>query len=418
MTRGGSPQKYVRHGITIVRRSERAGTKYTTRIRFQGKVHQLTLCDTVEESFKAAVLARREIHAGRWQQFKEATTLRSPVKYATLEDVRKAYLAFPGGDKGIKLRTKTRNLQALDRFRAAAGGLSNLTDFTVAALSAWKWTKRELSTKQVDAEGQTRILRSAQSELLQARSVFSPEALSYYRERKQLNLPENIAAFVAEPGFNNITKDEYHAPSDQIIAATFAAIEQLVAGTKPAELASDARNMYLAFWLAIGFGLRASEIAKAQRKDFQEVDGDIFFRPEWRPKNKKTCEIGVQLDAWPRLLPYLPASPEAFALSGTLTERSTDVFRRISTLFKTQGWQTTHHVHELRAWAGCQLAMHHPQGLLAAQAFLRHGSYNTTQQYYGHHIKVRMDKVALRIPTVAAPIYVAPRETNRIVFSN
>ena len=420
--------KYSRHGLTIVRRSEKAGSKFTTRIRFQGQCHQLTLCDTVEESFKAAVLARREIHAGRWAAYKENSGLRSPERFATLEEIKTAYLAFPGGDKGIKLQTKQRNLQALERFMRAANAAS-VTALTAATLSAWKWQKRELSSAQTDAESQSRVLRSAQSELLQARSVFSPEALSYYRERCKLNLPDTLKKFCEEPGFNNISKDEYHAPSDDIIAKTFAAIEQLIlADGKPVAVEAvptDPRNVFVAFWLAIGFGLRASEMAQAQLKDFQLVGGDVFFRPEWRPKNKKTCDIGVQLDAWSRLEPFLQGAPEAYALAGTMTERSTDVFRRISTLFQGLGWQTTHQIHEMRAWAGCQLAMHHPQGLLAAQAFLRHGSYNTTQQYYGHHIKVRLDKVALRIPALsvpapvpAVPVYVAPAETNRLHFAN
>lgn len=412
---------YTRHGITIVRRSERPGAKFTTRIRFQGQVHQLTLCDTAEESFKAALLARREIHAGRWAAYKEQTALRAPEKFASFPELRAAYLAFPGGDKGILLKTKERNLQALTRFLSAVGlnESSPLTALTAAVVGTWKWTKRELSAAQTDSESQTRVLRSAQSELLQARSVFSPEALSYYRERAKLHLPESLTKFVQEPGFNNLGKDEYHAPDDNIIAATFAAVDQLVAGVAADQVPADARNVYVSFWLAVGFGLRASEITKAQLKDFQKVDGDVFFRPEWRPKNKKTCEIGVQLDAWTRLDPFLQGEPAAPVLVGTLTERSTDCFRRISGLFQSLGWKTTHHIHEMRAWAGCQIAMHHPQGLLAAQSFLRHGSYNTTQQYYGHHIKVRLDKVALRIPVARPqPIYVAPEATNRLAFTN
>ena len=403
-------ETYTRNGLTIALRSTKPGAKYTTRIRFQGQVHNLTLCETVEESFKAAVLARREIHAGRWQAFRTATGLRSPEKFATLAEVETAYMAFPGGDKGIKLVTKERNWQAMERLlRAAAPTATSTSELTGKLIADWKWQKRELSAKQTDSESQTRVLRSAQSELLQARSVFSPEALSYYRERSKLNLPESIKAFCSEPGFNHVSKDEYHAPTDTIIADTFAVIDKLVqdaqGGRLPAaEVPTKNRNVYVAFWLAIGFGLRASEMTKAQAKDFETVAGDVFFRPEWRPKNKRACEIGVQLDAWSRLAPFLDGlDKEAFALGGTMTERTTDVFRRVSALFQSIGWETTHHIHEMRAWAGCQIAMNHPQGLLAAQAFLRHGSYDTTQQYYGHHIKVRLTKVALKIPAAAQP---------------
>src|SRR5689334_15474343 len=147
-----TPEHYTRSGLTITRRSAKSGAKFTTRIRFKKEVHHVTLADTVEESFKAAVLARREIHAGRWAQFKEATALRSPEKFATLEEIRTAYHAFPGGDRGIKPDTKKRNLQALDRFLRTALAASKQSEdgppaphsvplqrLTGKLVSEWKW---------------------------------------------------------------------------------------------------------------------------------------------------------------------------------------------------------------------------------------------------------------------------------------
>ena len=161
--------------------------------------------------------------------------------------------------------------------------------------------------------------------------------------------------------------------------------------------------MYRAIWLAIGFGLRKSEIAAARRDWFHQVDGVMYCRGDALAKNHKYPEIRAQLGAWPKLEPVLrDHAPDAPILTGTATERNEDTFRRISEWMRTLGWETQHHIHEFRAWAGCQIAMAAGgRGLLDAMVFMRHASYATTEKYYGHHMKIKLGEVQLSLPTIA-----------------
>jgi len=156
-------------------------------------------------------------------------------------------------------------------------------------------------------------------------------------------------------------------------------------------------------------------MAQARLEDFQAVAGDVAFRPPWFGKNKKrTLEVLVQLDAWQHLGPIIEALPaKAFVLHGHETERTSDVFRRISGWMKSLGWETTHHIHELRAWAGSYIADHAAgDGIRSAQIFLRHASYATTEKFYGHHRKQQLAKVKLTIPQVQQPAAAAAVPAN------
>lgn len=119
-------------------------------------------------------------------------------------------------------------------------------------------------------------------------------------------------------------------------------------------------------------------------------------------KNGRNPEIRWQLGAWEKLAPFLdPLAPDAYVLDGTLTERQDLTFRRISEWMRILGWETQHHIHEFRAWAGCQIAMAPGgRGLLDAMVFMRHASFQTTEKYYGHHLKLKLSEVKLALPVV------------------
>lgn len=40
------------------------------------------------------------------------------------------------------------------------------------------------------------------------------------------------------------------------------------------------------------------------------------------------------------------------------------------------------------------------RGLLDAMVFMRHASYQTTEKYYGHHLKLKLQEVKLALPVV------------------
>lgn len=393
----------TRNGITIRRRGDKPDSKYICRIKFRGKVHELTLLETAKESFEVALRARREIHAGRWNTLREQTALRQ-VSQTTLQDIFTAYRAFAGPDRPAAT-TREQNMHALTAIlRDTLGDSADLTTLNLSQVNhelLWRWKEQKrvaASAVQGDDERTRQILRSANSRIRQARSVFArAEDLRTHYRMHQVVLPAAIEGFLKEPLFSDCTKDEYHAPGDTIIARTFAALETLGQSQSP-----DDRNMHLACWLALGFGLRAGDISQARASWFQAIDGAIYLRGDVLSKNKKFAEIRCQLGAWDRLGPHITSlAPDAYILAGTMTERASTVYRRISELFRTLGWQTTHHIHELRAWAGCQIAMAPGgRGLLDAQVFMRHAHYSTTEKFYGHHMKIRLAEVKLQIPTV------------------
>ena len=389
-----------RHGLTIEKRPGKNGfgtRKFTCVIKFRGQPHYLTLAETAEESFKMAVMGRREIHEGRWEQLREKIQLHRPSG-TVLGTVFTWYRQFPAD---ILTHTRETNIRALRNLLVAAGlALSpegaeklHVEVLNGELLWSWKQTLQERYAK-LAPDQRSQKLRSANSQLLQARSIFSKPATIWYKREKKLVVPVGLDAFRTEKNFPKVDKSDYRVPPDAVITKTLQALDAPLEGNMLPDL-----NMRKACWLAIGFGLRAGEAMKARNKDFVTVAGDVFFRPDWRAKNKKIPEIGVQLEAWARLAPWIEEKdPEAYVLQGNDTERTGDVFRRISAWMRSLGWQTTHHMHELRAWAGGQIATLHSQGLLAAQCFMRHAGYATTQKFYGHHLKIRLDKVKLTIP--------------------
>lgn len=407
------PKSCTRHGITIVKRSNKPDAKYTCRIKFQKKVHPITLAETAKESFDIAIAARREIQGGRWAELKAKTGLRQ-IHQNTLSQIFAVYRQFKGTDRPAD-NTRELNIHALTAIvRETLGEGTDINTLSLGRLTGdlvwqWKEKKRKLADEANDDERERQILRSANSRLRQARSIFSDndDLRTFYRnahtlftelELVKIELPETIAKFRSEPGFTDCSKDEYHAPSDAIIAETFKALDKLALSQSPDDL-----NMFKACWLAIGFGLRRSEISRAQNNWFEEVDGVVFIRGDQLSKNKKFPEVRVQLDAWERLAPHIKGgAADAFVLHGSDTERKDTAFRRISEWMRSMGWETTHHVHEFRAWAGCQIAMAQGgRGLLDAQVFMRHGHFSTTEKYYGHHLKIKLDAVKLSIPTIA-----------------
>lgn len=404
-----------RHGLTIRRQRIKDGTwgKWTIRIRFRGKLHSLTLAETAKDSFEMAIRGRREIQAGRWAELKDAIALRK-VNQTTLADVFTLYRGFKGPDRPAD-DTRELNINALTAILREVhgdGGASLLTGFSLLKINAeliWKWKeqKRKLADDAADDERALQILRSANSRLRQARSIFSDneELRTYYRHNK-LVLPECIATFCKEPPFSDCSKDEYHIPSDTVIAATFASLEKLNDGGASVDAVRRTAsfldlNIYKACWLALGFGLRKSEIAEARNSWFVNLGGIIYCRGDVLAKNKKFPEVRVQLGAWDKLRPLIEnKDPNAYVLTGSATDRKEDTFRRLSAWMKGLGWQTTHHIHEFRAWAGCQIAMASGNDIRTAQVFLRHASFATTERFYGHHLKIKLAEVKLSIPQV------------------
>lgn len=374
---------------------------YSYRFEWQGEVITRKTQRTSEA--EALADARAHQHALQTENIDLARQLRmrKAVVKLPLADLIAAYEKAPDAPKRANAKTRSANVNAFKNFCATAGVTVADAGAEILGSARVVWDFKAAIEKKAggeDEERRSQIFRSANSTLRQARSLFSKDMLEHYERHTALKLPD-LGRFLAAPGFKGVPKDEYHAPPDTIVVKTFAELEKLGA---PGASESD-RNIFIACWLALGFGLRASEIGKVRRNWFIAIDEVVWLAGTELAKNKKFPRVRAQLGAWDKLAPHIESlAGDAFVITGTDTERKEDVFRRVSTWMRSLGWETQHHIHELRAWAGCQIAEKSPRGLLDAQTFLRHAQFSTTEKFYGHHMKRRLDEVKLVLPVLPA----------------
>lgn len=260
-------------------------------------------------------------------------------------------------------------------------------------LRRWRVAIADSLDENDDPHAEARTYRSANSLLRQARSVFTPALREHY-EAAGLELPPGLLDFCTRPGFSVPTKRDYNKPDDLTLTRTFASL---------AEKQAADRNLYLAIWLALGFGMRKSEIAAARVGWFLQINGRICCRMQHVTKNgAEDVTIECQNGAWEKLAPLLNGrNTSEYVLAGTDAERTDDVFRRVSAWMRDLGWATQKTMHEWRAYAGCSVAENKECGLAYASQWLRHGSIELTQRAYGRYIRQKnAPDVPLSLPAV------------------
>jgi integrase len=295
----------------------------------------------------------------------------------------------------------------------------------VDKLSAGVWSKdlvlrwNEVITTEAAAAGTeeeaSRIKRSANSMLVQAKSIFSLLTREQML-RAGLLLPD-LTPFVSGAKvfrFKKCDKTDWRPPSDEVIAATLKAWRALLvaqasqpagepgiparcsergAGMLPEPAGTDAdatenRNTYAAIWLALSTGMRLGEIAQARWDWLTTADGAPLLLGKADVKNR-TGELRIRpIDPfWSEGLEKLKAESRkqkaemvGAILVGHQTETGEAVFRRVAELMRAAGWRTTKAIHALRALSGSWVASKF--GVFEAQQWLRHASVMTTEKSY------------------------------------
>lgn len=374
-------------------------TTWTYKFRVSGHQHVASGFATRAMADDAKRLARRAVAAGKMDAVRAILAPRTVAKSATLAEIFTLYRAAPPSARRASATSREGNIRRLlDLVRLSSPTINHqpestpLTSLTARLIYDYK----QAIDRQAAAEDESRRLqlyRSANSVIIQARSVFTADFCEYYTQIGGLEIPACLAAFRSAPIFKGCKKQEYTPPNDRVIAATFAAL---------ARLETEDLNLYKCMWLALGYGLRKSEIEHARNDWFITIDDAPYLSGDELAKNHKFPRIRAQLGAWDKLAPHIKDKPaKDYVITGSDTERSDDVFRRCSLVMKSVGWATQHHVHELRAYAGCQVAMNSPRHIYDAQTFMRHASVTTTEAHYGHHLKRHLDEVKLTLPTPA-----------------
>jgi integrase len=253
----------------------------------------------------------------------------------------------------------------------------------------------------LDDDGERRARGTANSTLNQAKSVFTAAAMQLYKDRG-LEVPD-VEPFRLEAPLRGAAKKNYCLPDDLLIERTFTELQRLGLGTWSGRLTiapADQKEMFRAICLAVGAGLRKSEINRATWRWFVERGGRPWLRTGLITKNKDGIDMPILQEWWARLKALRPEGSTED--STVLVDPKQQVYVNIGQWMAELGWQTQKKLHEFRAYVGCQVAEKH--GIETASLFLRHGDIRTTQRYYGRYLKLRVIDVQVGEVAPAAAV--------------
>lgn len=401
--------------ITVWKRLLRDGSggredTYTYRFRLHGRVHtRRTTSPSAEEARRKALAHVKVLEAGVHDQVAHLFTRRAARAAVTIGELLATHekLGQGKGNSSRSFRQQLRNILA----QAGHTAPDPLPLSTVSAglVRAYKAAVEAAITAQAagDARAQ-QMRRTANSTVSAARALFAETMLPRYRDAG-LVLPDTIEGFRSEPLFPRAGRIAYRLPGDAIIAATLADLERQKAVN---------RNLYVAVWLILGFGLRKSELAGLRVRDLEAIRGrwHAVICETWPNRERCTTtknrdaapKIPVANNAWLRLAPMLEGlAPADYVLTGEfLADRLDYVARDIGAWMRGLGWKSQKTMHELRSWAICQVGY-------AAQAvgmdpletmrgWARHGSRNVTEKHYGRYFSNTAPDAPLLVPEAGA----------------
>ena len=266
-------------------------------------------------------------------------------------------------------RTVRNNVLSLRQVLRTVTGRDEVDGLSVAELSEetarryQELTARRYASGTDDRrEARERALRSSRSTLQQARSLFAHRCLDEYASAG-MEIPESVRTFATCRLAGRIAHRGYFQPDDAAIERTFVEVDKL-RETDPAA--------FLAFWLAVGAGLRKGEIAAAQWSHVVTRDGRMWISGGIG-KDGERIEVPIQERAEKALATFRRESGKI------IPEPGLEWVRRLNLWLRLQGWHGRKKLHELRAYVGSMIYRRDP---VAAMRFMRHKSFKVTEQFY------------------------------------
>jgi integrase len=178
---------------------------------------------------------------------------------------------------------------------------------------------------------------TADTNLRSARSLFSKDAMQYYKRSDGLVLPD-LTEFMAVRLYG--AKKYFVLQPVSVIRTIFTAA--------PVLKAKDL-NAYRAFLLCVQAGLRKSEASSLRMDWLQEEDiPAIHIHTDGAFKPKHGHGRKVLLDTWVAGEMRSLASQETYFIDGKDTERTDEVFARLNLWLRTCGVDSSKPTHELR----------------------------------------------------------------------
>jgi integrase len=369
---------YDGHTYRLYRRPKLPTGVWYLDCQIRGRHYQRSTDTTIQKNAEAA--AKTLIKAIKDERWDALSASRSRREFATLESIIAAYETAPE-----RPAAADRNVYCFRLLLRRATGRENLTNLTAAALDAKLIRDYKAAvlapfadpSAPVDKAELNRAKRSANSILRQARSLFAKKILSHYTDAG-VHLPD-LDPFLNEPPFTKVPKPDYQVPDDVLIQRTFRALHKLRTSGHPEKL-----NRFKAVCLALGAGLRKSEMSPVSWDWFKTVNDHVVIRGEKICKNNKPLDLPFQSEVWTWLQSVKPADTQPtdpLLLVGCKTHIE-NIFRKISKWMRKLGWKTQKKIHELRAVIISRIAEEH--GIIAARDFARHGDIAVTQPYARH----------------------------------
>jgi integrase len=258
-------------------------------------------------------------------------------------------------------------LKALGQENPAAVKLNYLSGKKVAVYQAAMVSRYRdrAETEEDRRDAKVRALRSSRSQLRQGRSLFCERQRSIYEDRG-IDIPECLLEFCRARMEGRNDKREYLAPEDGVIEKIFVEVETLF---------DRDRTSFIAFWFAVGAGLRRGEIGRMRWEWIIDRDGQPWVSGGVGKKGEKV-EVPIQDRAWAALS---RVRQESGLVLGTASKNLVWA-RNINYWLRLNGMVNTEKVlHELRAYVGSLIYMQNP---VAAMKFMRHGNLATTERFY------------------------------------
>jgi hypothetical protein len=178
---------------------------------------------------------------------------------------------------------------------------------------------------------------SSDSNLRNARAVFSKEAMRLFRSSRTITLPD-LGGFMSVSLFH--AKKYFVLPDPAVIRMLF---------TNAPALRAEDLNAYRAFLVCVQAGLRKTEAANLRMEWMRNEDSPaLLIHQDGTFKPKHGHGRKVFLDGWVAEEMRSLAGERKYFIDGTDTERTDEVFIRLNGWLRKQGINATKPTHELR----------------------------------------------------------------------
>jgi integrase len=317
-------------------------------VRFMVKGQRILWCTKTND--KRTAIARGRQHRDLIIEGRFDLVAKQKSRDVRRAPLAKLKLAYEQAARMLTRSTRQKNWLALKKLTGLTEE-SHLGEMTeIRHLPDPNWTQSQL--------------RSWNSYLRQARSIFSEQYMDAY---KQLHLPDLM--WLRKARFCKVKSQKWRAPTSETIDAVLAKVAELEAARDP---------LGLVLILGIYAGMRSDEVVHA-RWDWI-TDHGIRVEPdrEWLPKGDSRI-VPISQPVRERLL-ALRQTVDYVVPGETKTDREDLVRRDAPKLLRALGITDRKPFHALRKLAGSLIA--DGQGLYAAQRFLGHSSVKTTEMHY------------------------------------